>query len=189
MKNTCLLFIVVSCSSACFAEEDSKWFIGLGAGNSEYEDSAFSEKDDLISFSGGYVFNEFISVEAGYIDLGNVRDRVLPDDIISLTQDTLSLDAKGFTVASKFSWEVAHRLVLSAKAGVSVLDIDKRWSGGILVDTSLSNDTGGTETDFFLGVQFQYKVSESFSMELNWDRYEVEGIDVDGIYVKANIHF
>jgi len=114
---------------------------------------------------------------------------LLPNDVISLTQDTLSLDAKGFTVASKFSWEVALPLVLSAKVGVSVLDIDKRWSGGTLVDTSLANDTGGTETEFFLGAQLQYKISESFSVELNWDRYEVEGINVDGIYAKTNIHF
>lgn len=189
VKNTWLLFIVVSCSSACFAGEDNEWFIGLGAGNAEYEDSTFSEKDDLISLSGGFVFNEFFSVEAGYIDLGGVEGRVLPDDVISLTQDTLSLDATGFTVASKFSWEVALPLVLSAKAGLSVLDIDKRWSGGTLINTSLVNDTGGTETEFFLGAQLQYKVSELFSIELNWDRYKVEGIDVDGIYAKTNIHF
>jgi hypothetical protein len=189
VKNAWFLFIAVSYSSICFAGEDNKWFIGLGVGNAAYENSVFSENDDLIFFSGGHAFNEIFSVEIGYIDLGGVKGRLLPNDVISLTQDTLSLDAKGFTVASKFSWEVALPLVLSAKVGVSVLDIDKRWSGGTLVDTSLANDTGGTETEFFLGAQLQYKISESFSVELNWDRYEVEGINVDGVYAKTNIHF
>lgn len=189
MKNTWLLFIAVSSSNVCFAGEDNKWFIGLGAGNTEYQDSVFNEKDNLISMSGGYVFKENLSVEAGYIDLGTDRGTVFSDDLILLTQDTLSIEAKGVTIASKFSWEMALPIILSAKVGVSVLDIDIRWSGGTLINTNLANDTGGTETKFFLGAQLQYKVNESFSIDLNWDRYKVEGIDVDGIYAKANIHF
>ena len=189
MKNTLLLFIAVSYSNVCFAGEDNKWFIGLGVGNSQYEDSAFNEDDNLIFLSGGYVFSDVFSVEAGYIDLGSVKDRIFPDDVISLNQDTLSLEAQGFTIASRFSWKVTEPLALSAKLGVSILDIDKQWSGGTWFDTNLANDTGGTETELFFGIQLQYKISDPISLELNWDRYKVEEVDVDGIYAKVNIHF
>lgn len=189
MEKIWVLLVAVSYSGLCLAEEEKPWFIGLGVGSAEYDEPAFSERDNLVSFSGGYVFNDIFSVEVSYIDLGSVESRTLPSGLISLTQDTLTLEAKGFTVASIFSWQVAAPLALSAKLGVSVWDIDKQWSGGTIIDNNLASDTGGTETDLFVGVQLQYKISESLSLGLNWDRYKVEDIDIDGTYAKINIHF
>ncbi|HBC58221.1 MAG TPA: hypothetical protein DCZ03_13765 [Gammaproteobacteria bacterium] len=189
IKNILILSIAFSFSDMCFAEEDSKWFIGFGLGSAEYDGSNFSGSDNLISLSGGYIFSGIFSFEAGYIDLGNVKDRIIPDNVISIHPDTLSLEAQGFTIASKFSWEVAEPLALSAKLGVSILDIDKQWSGGTVFNSTLTNDTGGTETEFFFGAQLQYIVGEKLTIELNWDRYKVEDVDIDGIYGKVNIHF
>lgn len=78
---------------------------------------------------------------------------------------------------------------MSGKLGVAILDVNKQWSGGTVIDPNLANDTGGTETEIFFGAQLQYSFNESLSLELNWDRYEVEEVDVDGIYTKINIHF
>jgi hypothetical protein len=189
MKKAWILFMALSYTGASIAKEDHDWYIGAGVGKANFEDSYFSESDNLLSLSGGYIFSKFFAVEAGYVDLGSVKGSVLPDNFITLNQDTLSLDASGFVVASKFKWELSTSLELAAKAGVSVIDSDKRWSGGTLVDGSIANDTGGTAAELFLGVQIQYQVSERFSVQLNWDRYKIEEIDVDGVYAKVNFHF
>ena len=189
MKNIWVLFVVLCYSGICLAEESNKWFVGLGIGISKYKESSLSENDELISFSGGYTFNDIFSVEAGYIDLGGVKARVVPDNLISLSQDTLSIDVKGFTVSSLFSWQMIDSLRLSAKLGLSSLDVNKQWSGGTFDDPDLASDTGGTETDVYAGVQLQYQVSESLSLGLNWDRYKIEGADIDGVYGRINIHF
>ncbi len=198
MKKIWILIVAVSHSGICLAEDSNQWFVGFGIGSAEYERSAFSQferpssfsdSDALISLSGGYVFNEVFSVEAGYIDLGSVEDRLLSDDEVSVGPDTLFLEAHGITVSSKFSWQLTAPLALSAKLGVSVFDVDKQWSGGFVFDPDLASDTGGTETNVFFGVQLQYKLSDSWSLGLNWDRYDVEEIDVDGIYVNAGFHF
>lgn len=95
MKNMWILFVVLTYSSFGFAAEDNKWIIGLGIGSTKYQESVFSDSDNLVSISGGYIYSDAFSIEAGYIDLGSVMDRVVPDDVISINQDTLSLEAKG----------------------------------------------------------------------------------------------
>lgn len=189
MKKTYFLFIAIIFSNLCHANDDDKWFVGFGGGSAKYEGPIFKADDNLVMLSGGYVFSNIVSVEASYIDLGNVSDRVIPSNQISLTQDILTLEARGFTAASIFGWEIMESVTLSGKLGISILDIEKQWSGGTLIDADLANDIGGNEMKFFAGVQLKYQINESFSLGINWDRYEVENIDVDGIYASANIHF
>ena len=188
MKKIWLIFIVVIQSGFCLAD-DKNWYVGLGIGNAKYKESSFSENDNLFSISGGYVFNDFISVDASYIDLGNVKGSVINEDAISLVQDVLALDAKGFTVASVYSWQLTTPLTLSAKLGVSVFDLNKKWSGGTFVDPILAADTGGSEVDLFVGAQLQYMLSDTISLGLNWDRYQLDKTDVDGLYARIKFHF
>ena len=100
-----LLFAAMSFSGLSMAEDDNQWFMGIGVGNSEFEESSFNESDNLLSISGGYDFNDNFALEASYIDLGNVKGSTLPEGSISLSQDTLALEANGFTVASLLSWQ------------------------------------------------------------------------------------
>ncbi len=188
MKKIWLLLVVVSYSGFCLAD-DRNWYVGLGLGNAKYDESNFSENDNLFSLSGGFVFNDFISIDASYIDLGNVNGPTVNPDVISLIQDNLEIDANGFTVASVFNWQLTTPLTLSAKLGVSVFDINKKWSGGTVVDPILAADTGGSEVDLFFGAQLQYMLSDSVSLGLNWDRYQLDKTDIDGLYARIKFHF
>lgn len=182
-----LLLLPVLIAGPCIA--DDNWYVGIGAGIAEYDKGQFQPDDTLLQLSGGFRFNTVFAVEAAYVDLGDVQDRALPEDTVSLAQDTLAMDVRGIKVAPALRWEVLDSFFLSGRLGVAVLDIDKEWSGGTVVDPQLANDTGGTETEMFGGVRVQYSASDAVSVGLSWDRYEVEDIDVDGIYATIGYSF
>lgn len=186
-----VLLFVSTVSGSCFAGEENKWFVGPGVGKANYSSGSFSSKDDadMSSVSAGYSYRDVFSVEVAYVDLGGVRERLLPDGVVSLDQDTLVLDVKGYTIASVLSMLVTDSAVFSGKLGVSVLDVEKRYSGGTFVNPVLANDTGGTETGIFTGFQLKYRMNESFSLGLNWDRFRSEEIDIDAVYGRVEIGF
>lgn len=160
------------------ASEDP-WAIGLSAGQANYQYRAFDESDTALGLSVAYQATPWISFEAAYIDLGNVTGRILPDSMVSLVQDTLTLDARGLTLSSILHWQVASRWSLNARVGMSLLDIKKRWSGGTVVDPALAADTGGSETELTLGAHAAYSLTDEVEVHLGWQRLVVEETDVD----------
>lgn len=165
------------------------WLVGVGIGTANYKTATFDANDSLKVFSASYAFNEFFALQAGYIYLGEVKNRVVADNVISLTQDTVSLKAKGYTLSSVLSWQMADRLTISAKLGLAALDVSKQWSGGTLVDDVLANDTGATNTNMIMGLQLQYKMTQRIAVGINWDRYQIKDADIDGVYANVKLLF
>ena len=103
MKKFYLLGLFVLSAGAIYADhDDNNLYVGVGAGNAEYNQSAFNVDDDFTIFALGYDYSDFYSIEAAYIDLGDVRDRYFGPSIITLTPDSLALSAEVFTIAPAF---------------------------------------------------------------------------------------
>lgn len=189
MRKYWLLGIFVFGTSMLYADNQDKIVFGIGAGNAEYNKGAFNEDDKLETFSFGYEYSDFYSVELSYINLGQVTDRFFPPNVVTVTPDILSLESKGITLAPAFEFDFSDNWSFAARLGLSILDVEKQWLGGTVTDSFYLNDTGGTETEFFYGFRLQYDLDDSMSLEINWDNYEVESIDVDTVYAKINFYF
>jgi hypothetical protein len=163
--------------------------MGVGLGTSEYEGDGLDDGASFTSIYGGYIFNDYLSLEGAYVDLGKAKDRILPAGVISLTQDTLRIDANGFTIAPVFNYAITQSFHISAMFGVAALDVDKQWTGGTIVDPTLANDTGGTEINAFGGIRLTYEVAESLAMGVSYQQYDVDGIDVDTAFGVVQIQF
>ena len=181
--------ILVFTTSMLYADNTNQIYLGYGFGNAEYNKGAFADDDDIEMLSFGYEYSDAYSVEFSVIDLGLVRDRYFPPNVVTLTPDVLQLDTRGLTLAPALEWDLSNNWSISARAGISIFDIEKEWSGGTVVDDFYLNDTGGTETEFFYGFRLQYNLNDSMSLEFNWDQYEIESIDVDTVYAKINFYF
>lgn len=189
LKNLPLVGIFILSSSMLYAEEENQLYVGIGAGTADYQKGPFNDDDNLKTFSIGYDYSDFYSVEVSYLDLGTVSDRYFPNNVITVTPDTLMLDVKGLTIAPAFEFDLSPHWSVSARLGLAVLEFDKTWFGGTVIDDTYLYDDGVTETDFFYGFRLQYDMNDHTTFELNWDKYEVDSIDVDTVYAKLNFYF
>ncbi len=189
MKKYWSLGIILLATSMLYAEEETQIYLGYGLGTAEYMKGAYADDDNLEMLALGYKYSDFYSVEFSYIDLGTVRDRYFPSNVVTITPDILQLDTKAITIAPAFEWDLSRNWSVSARAGLAILDTEKQWSGGTVIDDFYLNDTGGVDTDFFYGFRLQYHLSDDLSLELNWDNYDIESINVDTIYAKLNLYF
>jgi len=86
MRRYLLATALVALSTPSFAENDSGFYVGLGAGqfNVEIDDvdtangiqEAFDSDDTVYKLFAGWRFNPFIGVEVDYVDLGGPEDTV-----------------------------------------------------------------------------------------------------------------
>ena len=189
MKKFWLIGIFFFATSMLYADSRDKLIFALGAGNADYTKGAFNDDETLETLSFGYQYSDFYSLELSYIDLGRVTDRYFPSNVVTISPDVLTLESKGLTIAPKFDFSLSNNWSVSTRIGLSILDTDKQWAGGTVLEDFYLDDTGGTETKFFYGFGLKYDIDDSMSFELNWDNYEVESVDVDAVYAKLNFYF
>ena len=189
MRKYWLLGLFIFTTSLLYADKSGQSYIGYGFGDAEYSKASFNDDDDIEMFAIGYEYSDKYSLEFGYIDLGNAVDRYFPSNVITLTPDVLELETRGITLAPAWEWDLSRSWSISARAGISIFDIEKEWRGGTVVDDFYLDDNGGTKTEFFYGFRLQYDISDDVTLEVNWDNYEVESVDVDTVYAKINVYF
>lgn len=175
-------------SAAVIAAEDP-WYADFGGGRADLDGARLTGDDRFLRAAVGRYVMPWIALEGAWIDLGEVRDSAGNPDEISLAQDTLAVRGRGFAVGPVLRWCPVEVVEISLRLGVSVLDVDRRWSGGTVVDPALAADDGGTHSDFFAGARIAGQLTGRLSLGLNLDRYELEQVDVDATYVDLRIRF
>jgi hypothetical protein len=101
----------VMSSGAVVADDDTGWFIGAGisrldADFEDVSDVSFSDSDNTGSLKAGYMFNNNVGVELGYLDLGDYTG-----------DGGLTVDANAGTLALILNWPVAEKVDLYGKIG------------------------------------------------------------------------
>jgi len=186
------------------------WYVGASAGQSGIDYSASDLSSDLARLGwtidspmidesgtawkiyGGFMFNEWFGLEAGYADLGKVMTRfgatIAPTEIDALLSDTLSVhpyQGAGWLAGAIVRWPFAgDRFALLARAGLFAWesDTDVRVVTGGTGSVS-GNDSG---TDAMYGVGIEWQVSETWYLSAGWERYELnESQDVPMLGVGA----
>lgn len=127
----------------------------------------FDADDDGTSFEikGGYVINKNFTIQASYIDFGEIDDNEAP--IWRLKSDAIELAAIG-------SYAFNDQLSLIGLLGVSAWDVSLTEDG--------FGRLGGTDgTDLVYGVGLSFTSSESIGIDLLYKGYDIsiEGFDLD----------
>jgi len=134
---------------------------------------------------GGFMFNDWFGLEAGYADLGEVRTRfgatIAPTEIDALLSDTLSVhpyQGSGWIAAALFRWPFAEdRFALVARAGLFAWESEtdvRVVTGG---SGSVAGDDSGTDAMYGVGIEWQ--VNDRWYLSASWERFELnESLDV-----------
>ena len=140
---------------AVAAPAAGRWFVGAGIGGSTVQGydcagcspiTSTDDHDTGFSVFGGYQFNDYLGIQAEYVDLG---DRNYTGPGISDRHETT-----GFGLVGVATWPVMSSLDLFAKAGVF------RWEQDIAYADPAPAITGnfsGTDATFGAGADLLYQ--------------------------------
>lgn len=166
-KTSALLSLAL-CSSLAVAqtsgyETDDGWrfnpefSIGAGYGLTKMKDGDFDEDEAAKKAFALVKFNEFIGLEAAYVDFDDAGN------------DQLSFDPKGYTLGLILEAPITQTFSVYAKGGQLWWDGDARVSVGPI---DVSDDYDGEET--FWGVGTKFRLAENLDLRVEYERFNFE---------------
>lgn len=160
-------FILASTiSTSVLASDSTGWFADVSVGQSDVDVSGYDE-DTSYKIGAGYMFNDNWSAGIEYVDLGEFD--------ITVPGVTGSADVDGFNFYGRFSFPVNDSFNLFAKAGLFAWDGSASASG-----PGGSASLNGDGTDLSLGLGAEYKLNNSVSLKVEYERFDSDD-DVDTI--------
>ena len=167
------LLLATTLGAAAFGAQaqDQGFYAGAGVGQSFVDEGIYDDEDTAFSVFGGYQFNRYFALEAGYADFGKIEADVLAPE---LEADSAYLTAVG-------SLPITEQFSAYAKAGFHAWNLDAELPG--LID---SDDSG---TDPTYGVGLQYRFTDLIALRGEYSRFEVEDADADLAQLQVRFDF
>lgn len=195
-KKTALLTCAIAAAfttSLSFADDDAGWYLGANYGQSRarldeftivkdvlapgYSASLFD--DNTIDGGGklftGYQFNRYVSLEAGYFDLGEFQFNAVTSPAGMLNTN---MQVRGFNIDVVGYLPFTEKLSAFGRLGVTHALTQDTFSG-----TGAASVLGGKlhDRDDFgkAGVGLEYKFTDSFAVRLEAERYRISNATYD----------
>lgn len=158
--------------------------IGAGYGLTKLKDSDFDEDEAAKKAFAVLKFNEYIGVEASYIDFDEAGN------------DVLELDADGKSLAIIFEAPISPVFSLYAKGGQLWWDADASVDSGVV---DVSDNYDGDET--FWGGGAKFRLAENLDLRVEYERFnfdisrdeidvlQEDDIDMDVDFASVNLQF
>jgi len=186
MKKSLLLAGLLGASTMMAGD----WYTGLGFGKS-YIDSGITttgtatldEGDTAWKIYGGYKYNQYLSTELSYSDLGdlltinaNNGDSFTIDGAtanVAVNNAAIILDAQSIGLSAVLSYPLHKNFEPFIKAGLHryKINVSAGVSGATLASTS---DTG---TDFLYGLGFNAPITENISFRTEYEVFSADSYD------------
>lgn len=193
-KTSALLSLAL-CSSMALAqsssyESDDGWrlspefSIGAGYGLTKVKDGDFDEDEAAKKAFAIVKFNEYIGIEAAYIDFDDAGN------------SELSFDPKGATLGLILEAPLTKTFSVYAKGGQMWWDGDARVNIGPI---DVSDNYDGEET--FWGVGTKFRLAKNLDLKIEYERFnfkisrdeidvlQTEDIDMDIDFASVNLQF
>jgi len=203
----CKLAVIGVCifaflSFPALAEDDvgSPHFYGtasIGYSKLDYDFAGFTDVDDsdtAYSIGIGYSFNDYIAIEAGWLDIGEASastsasaSGTLYGKPYTVTGSAIvEAEADGFYIGPIVTPIVTEKFKAYAKIGVYFWDVDAEASasGSLTYDgrTYTANakaDASESGEDLYFGFGASYDLTEKLTVRADWTRYDVSDADID----------
>jgi opacity protein-like surface antigen len=187
-----LVLAAVGTSGSAFAAtaDESGWYVGAGAGRSNFEFPGGAEVDeDAYGVHGGYRFNRYVAIEGGYADQGSQRYVIecpaglacVPEAYpIVIEQSIERLDVSLLGILP-----LGERFEVFGKLGYLQAKFEETLKQGMLPSSRFSDDYSET----VYGVGGRWHATPAWSLRLEWDRSKIEDVDVDSYWLGVEYRF
>lgn len=144
-----------------------------------------STRDTSLRLGGGYDFNRYVGIEAGYMDGGDIALSAISDGTgavwtagnvrISTTMTGLFLGLNGYL-------PVSERTRLTARAGLLAWDVD-----GHVVNPPTTVATTDDGNDPYIGIGAELDLDESATLNFNFASYDE--VEIDSVELGIKLRF
>jgi OOP family OmpA-OmpF porin len=153
-----------------------------------------NNKDTTFGANVGYMFNDYIGVEGGYRDLGDVSGSatgtfsgsLYGKPLVGTGTLTLNADGKGWTLGPRLNLPVNKDFSLNARLGWFMWEANSKatvnaaftWGGtAYLANAQATNNQTGTDTYYGLGAS--YNINKQLAAGINYNQYKLDSVKVD----------
>ncbi len=167
-------------ASAGFFDFTLAPFIGASVGQSTSDIScptgtSCDDSDTAWKLYGGLEVNEYLSMEVGYVDLGEVGYTGAKSG---------SRETHGVTLQAVGTYALNPSFTLIGRGGMNFLKTDVN---GTIAGTS-NNNASDTDVVWSVGLGAQYNFSQSMGLRMEWERYfEAGSSDFNGGTGEADV--
>jgi hypothetical protein len=169
--------------------------------------STFEDSDTSLALFAGYHFNQYIAVEAGYVDLGaseyrsTVAVRSFNPPASAVAATSVDVESTGFTVAGLGSLPIGSMFELHGRLGLFFAQTDLSVATRVATSTDSGTETFDSIGGFYsLGAGLN--LGEHWTLSLDWTRYDnvgdededddvttEAGFDIDALSFSAMFRF
>jgi OOP family OmpA-OmpF porin len=174
----CLAVAPLAATQAALAADPAAGFYGgLGVGRN-YTNldtgtiaGSTDDKDTAWKLFGGYQFNRYLGVEAGYVDLGKAG--------VSGTSGgnpaAASFDSTVWQASAVGSYPLSQQFAVTGKLGVARADTEISGNIGAAPIATTDHNTAPT-----YGLGLRYDVNKNVGVRAEWERFRLGGGSVAG---------
>lgn len=147
------------------ASAQSGFFVDGGVGQVRVDESGFDDKDTHFRLGGGWQWNQYFGLEAGWADLGSFSEQV------AIGAATGEFEADGWYAGVRAKvpfYEGDRGFYARARAGILWWDATGRARAGTVL---VRFDDSGN--DPYFGIGAGYDLSSNFGVGLDYDRYQI----------------
>lgn len=170
------------------ATEHNRWYFGAGGGltlaniaqqeiiadllAAGYETTEFRDNESDFGYKlyVGYQFNPYLALEGGYFDLGTFDYTATT---IPAGSKTGSLSFSGWNMDAVGTITLTERSSLIARIGLHEGTTKTQFAGTGAVNV-LNSDYRNKDIDYKIGVGYQYKVNDAWSLRLEAERFRID---------------
>jgi opacity protein-like surface antigen len=184
------------------AAEDNNWYVDGFVGQA-YADSKIhnwqsqndievtdvDDNDTAFGLSAGYQWNAFLSFEIGYADFGNGSAQIEgstlnPETYHKEFKSVTPILAEGITLGLRFTVVEYENWRFEVPVGLF------RWEADVVSDMNNSRlITEFNGTDWYIGMQFHYQVTKSWSLGLGYQYIDIAPNDILTGQFSLRYHF
>lgn len=201
MKILLLIGLFLGSYISTVSADQTGWYVGLGIGagfsdlaKSDYEDgSKITAHKESAPFAPSFIFgnrlSELVSVEIGYIDIGEfildgVSDGTGSFWVAGPIKVTEKANGYKLSLIGYLPLGRKHIFNITGKAGFLKWEAEARlkddWG------TVVEEDDG---TDFYIGIGANFDLFEKGSIRFDVDRYSIDFLEYDRVIVIASVKY
>jgi OmpA-OmpF porin, OOP family len=169
--------LLVASANLAHADDDRGFYAGAGIGRARQDYFVFNGDDTAYRLFGGYSFNRYFAVEAGYLENGKIGDQFGANYLI--------IETSGFYASGLAKLPIGDYIVPFAKIGGYIHDDDATLVNGAQV---LATDTY-SDTDFIFGGGLEFNLGSNFRMRAEYEKVNLPDSAFDIVSLSATYKF
>lgn len=164
------------------------WYAGFGFGQSQYQDvassidSGFAAAGVTASTSAsttseawkvytGYQFNKYLGAEGGYANLNDMTAHTTtPTKVV-----TTNMSSDAWTLAAVGSYPLTDKFSVTGKLGAAYVLTKENVKAG----SALTQRHGDDSYQPYYGVGVSYALVDNFKLRADWERFDLDDINID----------